>query len=281
MDGDYRLYIKGADSEIMRRLDSEHSQPYLAATQNMLDQFSTIGLRTLVFATRTLTKLEYENAVNSYKDACSSSDKKILLKELADTLEQKLVLLGCTAIEDHLQEEVAESIKRFQDANIKVWMITGDKLETAINIAMTAGIAKSDARIFRFTGGSEHEFTKYVEILKREIQDTPRHISKTIVLDTYRNSRIILLTIDFIFKKEILNTSEFNSALKIFKQLLLDVDSVVCARTIPMFKAELVKLVRKTGKCVLAIGDGANDVNMLTVFLYLIIGCECWCWITR
>lgn len=151
-------------------------------------------MRTLAFASRTLTKAEYEEALQAYNDAQSSPDKKILMKALADSLEQRLILLGCTAIEDHLQEEVPESIKRFQEASIKVWMITGDKLETAVNIAMTAGIARRDAKIVRFTGGKEEDFQKNVEILKREIQEAPSDTPKTIVLDTYRNSKLGKLT---------------------------------------------------------------------------------------
>lgn len=73
---------------------------------------------------------------------------------------------------------------------------------------------------------------------------------------------------------------ELFKAVKIFREILMEVDTVICARTIPKHKAKLVKLVRSNNKVVLAIGDGANDVNMLTVAdIYL--GSQCWSWSLR
>ena len=176
----------------MKRLDQKHLQPYLESTQEILDRFSIVGLRTLVFAMRHFTKEEFELTLLAYKEAMLHSHKTLMIQDLADNLEQNLILLGCTAIEDQLQDQVPESIKKFQEANIKVWMLTGDKLETAVNIAMTAGIAQIDSKIVRFTGGCIEDFPKYVETLKRELDAADSSLKKTIVIDTHRNCTLIM-----------------------------------------------------------------------------------------
>lgn len=74
------------------------------------------------------------------------------------------------------------------------------------------------------------------------------------------------------------NDKDLKQASLMLQQMLLDMDAVVCTRAIPKFKAKLVKMVKQSGKVVLAIGDGANDVHMLTVGLILTLGSKRWSW---
>lgn len=182
------MYIKGADSEIMKRLCKPEDQPYLEVTQMALDEFSKVGLRTLVFGVRILTKEQYLSIEEEYMNAVRSMDRKTKVKSLAERVEKNLILLGCTAIEDHLQEKVPESIQRFLEANIKVWMITGDKFETAENIAGCAGLIDPNTFIFRMKHSNEQEFPKLVKDLKRQIQQQKEGIRKAIIMDTTRTS---------------------------------------------------------------------------------------------
>ena len=186
--GVFKLYIKGADSEIMKRICKPEDQPYLEATQMALDEFAKVGLRTLVFGVRILTKEQYLSIEEEYMNALRSIDKKGKVKSLAERVEKNLVLLGCTAIEDHLQDKVPESIKRFLEANIKVWMITGDKFETAENIAGCAGLIDTNTFIYRMKHSNEQEFPKKVKELKRLVQQQKEGVRKAIIMDTTKTS---------------------------------------------------------------------------------------------
>ena len=99
-NGVYKLYIKGADSEIIQRLCLSQPQPFLEKTQKALDDFSVSGLRTLVYAMKVLSKAEFESYWNKFNQAQISSDKQKQLAELSNFMDRNLFLMGCTAIED-------------------------------------------------------------------------------------------------------------------------------------------------------------------------------------
>lgn len=193
-DGVYKLYIKGADSEIIQRLCLSQPQPFLEKTQKALDDFSVSGLRTLVYAMKVLSKAEFETYWKQFNQAQISNNKQKQLAELSNYMDRNLFLIGCTAIEDNLQDKVPESIQRFYEANIRVWMITGDKLETAENIARCAGIITPGTEAFRFklNTDSSQEFVDKIKKLKREVQSAPDDARKAIVIDTARLGRIFL-----------------------------------------------------------------------------------------
>lgn len=160
-------------------------------TQEALDDFSKVGLRTLALAVRVLTKEQFLSIQEEYNAAVRSTTRKHKLKSLAERVEKDLILLGCTAIEDHLQEKVPESIQKFLDANIKVWMITGDKFETAENIAGCAGLTNQHTFIYRLRHDKEEEFPKKVKEMKRQLQQQKPGTRKAIIMDTTRNSKSV------------------------------------------------------------------------------------------
>ena len=133
---------KGADSVIEERLSrqSKNSNCY-QATQGFVDNFAQEGLRTLFLAEKYLDEAEYEKwseesrkaklVVNNREEAVAAVDEKI---------ETDLELIGSTAIEDRLQDEVAETIQFMKHVGIKVWVLTGDKIETAMNIGVSCGL---------------------------------------------------------------------------------------------------------------------------------------------
>ncbi|KAJ9428853.1 hypothetical protein QL093DRAFT_2147200 [Fusarium oxysporum] len=113
-----------------------------------LDDFATEGLRTLLFAQKFITEQEYQAWKKTWDEATTSlSDRQQRIEDAGDMIEQSFDLVGATAIEDKLQKGVPETIERLRKANIKVWMLTGDKRETAINIAHSARICRP--RIFQ------------------------------------------------------------------------------------------------------------------------------------
>ena len=114
---------------------------YLAKTQGFLKDFASSGLRTLLLAQRELKPEFYEEWSERYYDAsCLISGREEALDKLALEIEHSFSLIGSTAIEDKLQDEVDETIKILRDAGIKIWVLTGDKIETAINIGFSCKV---------------------------------------------------------------------------------------------------------------------------------------------
>ena len=148
----YKLIVKGADSSILSKLDEDLEHPFNKPTVQMLEKFSLLGYRTLVFATRYISKQEFKSMQKEYVEISNSlKGRKEKMSAFAEKMESNLVLLGMTAVEDSLQKNVPETIKRLLGADIKVWMITGDKLETAQNIGLMAGIVNHDMDIHRLS----------------------------------------------------------------------------------------------------------------------------------
>jgi phospholipid-transporting ATPase len=145
-----KLYTKGADTVIYERLapNQTFSEPTLAhlevnfmATSRIqadLQDYATEGLRTLCLAYREVSEEEYRNWAVMYDNAASQlSGRADALDKAAEVIEQNLHLLGATAIEDKLQEGVPDAIHTLQQAGIKIWVLTGDRQETAINIGLS------------------------------------------------------------------------------------------------------------------------------------------------
>ena len=141
---DVRLYMKGADSVVLERLGDEHpANERRAWLGQTVGEWADLALRTLVWAKRELAPAEYEAWAARYKEASENTEQVALQKmgrpsdigKLQEEAECGLVLVGATAIEDKLQENVPECLADFRKAGIKVWMLTGDKAGTAKNIA--------------------------------------------------------------------------------------------------------------------------------------------------
>lgn len=129
---------KGADSIIKERLDIQNSE-FLAETQKHVDNFAEEGLRTLFLAQREISQKEYLAWNAKFEQAMTSiSNREEEVAKVNELIERDLILIGSTAIEDKLQEGVPETIKYIRDAGIKVWVLTGDKIETAINIGFSS-----------------------------------------------------------------------------------------------------------------------------------------------
>lgn len=136
------LYCKGAENAVFSKCRAESYDPnnLVQKTNDIIDEFAENGWRTLAFSFRLLNETEYTVFNRSYLEAYNDIvNRDNLLKKLYDSIETNLELIGATAVEDRLQDDVEETIKSLRKAGIKVWILTGDKKETAINISQSCG----------------------------------------------------------------------------------------------------------------------------------------------
>ena len=133
--GEIIVMCKGADSIILPLLNANQSNELIDCTNKFMDDCAKTGLRTLLFAEKILTEAEYEKWLVEYQNAANSMvERDDRIAEAAAKLEFDFNLVGSTALEDRLQDEVPETIEHIRRAGIKLWVLTGDKIETAINI---------------------------------------------------------------------------------------------------------------------------------------------------
>uniref|UniRef100_G1MU03 Phospholipid-transporting ATPase n=1 Tax=Meleagris gallopavo TaxID=9103 RepID=G1MU03_MELGA len=251
--GTIRLYTKGADTVILERLRGRG--PNQDFTERALDHFAEETLRTLCLASKELSEAEYDEWSRRHRMAnILLQGRACELDRLYEEMEQDLELLGVTAIEDKLQEGVPETIQLLKLGNIKVWVLTGDKQETAMNVGYACKLLTDDMEILE-----EKEVSPGVRF-------QPCVLSPK---DT------ILQTGEVLQKKGRLwqqlachgttDPQEQGSLVeKAFVDLATSCQAVICCRVTPKQKALIVQLVKKHKKATtLAIGDGANDVNMI------------------
>ncbi|KAI9494577.1 hypothetical protein BDB00DRAFT_817387 [Zychaea mexicana] len=248
---DIVLYCKGADNVILERLDAKtQSKDILQQTQSDVDAFSNDGLRTLMLACKTLTPEEYEQW-NSEIEAASTAVENRLEKidAVQDAIEQNLTLLGATGIEDKLQEGVPQCIEDLRRAGIKVWVLTGDKLETAINIGYASNLLDGNMNLWTLRGNNN---------VVEDMDDTMAQISAAIAKDDMTENALI---IEGSALTKLYETEELKGRLL---ELSLLCKSVLCCRVSPLQKALVVEMVKQGKDAVtLAVGDGANDVSMI------------------
>ncbi|OHT07510.1 phospholipid-translocating P-type ATPase, flippase family protein [Tritrichomonas foetus] len=236
------LYCKGADDLIFQRL-SEKS-PNKEETRENLKEFAANGLRTLCCAYRVIDEDFFNRWIERYNDAnCAITGRDEAVNAVANEVECDLTLIGATAIEDKLQIGVPDTIESLLRAGINIWVITGDKRETAINIGFACSLLSSDMKLIELDTEDIDELMTIVESAINEKSSQP------MALVASGSSLHHLLDDEHADK---------------FYQLSKRCQSVICCRVSPLQKATIVKIMReKTGSLALAVGDGANDVGMI------------------
>lgn len=217
-------------------------------TMNHIDEFATEGLRTLVYAHRFLSDEEYRNWEKIYIDATTSLENRTEKIEAAGELvETELELTGATAIEDKLQAGVPEAIDKLRRAGIKLWMLTGDKRETAISIGHSCRLIHDYSTVLVLQSDDREMVSKMASlVLELELGNVAHCV---VVIDG--------ATLAYIEKDMTL--------MSLFIDLGVKADSVICCRASPSQKALLVSAIRSrvSDAVTLAIGDGANDIAMI------------------
>ena len=160
---------KGADSIIIPRLKAGQDQ-MIKQTLKFVEDYANEGLRTLLIAHKEIDDEFYKDWNQKYQAAQTSiidRDKKI--NEVAELIEQDFELIGSTAIEDQLQDEVGEVISFIKEAGIKLWVLTGDKIETAINIGFSCEALDKETEIFVLSEISSNSLYKQLrEFVKQQ-----------------------------------------------------------------------------------------------------------------
>ncbi|KAF5941070.1 hypothetical protein HYC85_022237 [Camellia sinensis] len=279
-NNDVKVLVKGADTSILSILerDPTGNDHIRHVTQSHLNEYSSEGLRTLVVAARDLTDAELEEWQCMYEDASTSlTDRSMKLRQTAGLIECNLNLLGATGIEDKLQEGVPEAIESLRQAGIKVWILTGDKQETAISIGLSCKLLTSDMQQIIINGTSEEECRNLLSAAKAKFGvKSPNCRNWNLKWKKSAESHYLEIPDD----TKLSNVPQWHAgkeegtmsaplALIIDgNSLLFDIATscrvVICCRVAPLQKAGVVDLIKsRTDDMTLAIGDGANDVSMI------------------
>ena len=263
-DGRIVLFCKGADSVIYSRLQKGEQPELRRATADHLEMFAREGLRTLCVAQKEIDEREY-HAWNKEHDLAAGAivDREDKLEIVSDAIERDLTLIGGTAIEDRLQDGVPDTIALLADAGIKLWVLTGDKVETAINIGFSCNLLSNEMDLIVFKPhndaieAAEAELDKHLATFNITGSDEELRAARN---DHRPPGPTHAIVIDGDALKLVLEEQTRQKFLLLCKQC----KSVLCCRVSPSQKAAVVEMV-KNGLDVmtLSIGDGANDVAMI------------------
>ncbi|KAF6146186.1 hypothetical protein GIB67_005834, partial [Kingdonia uniflora] len=251
-DGRLVLYCKGADTVIFEKLANENNH-IKDVTREHLEKFGSSGLRTLCLAYRNLSIELYESWNEKFIQAKSSlREREKKLDEVSDLIENNLILIGCTAIEDKLQEGVPSCIETLSKAGIKIWVLTGDKMETAINIAYACNLINNNMKLFVISSetdairevenrGDQVETSRYIkDTVKQELKkflEEAQHHMRTISgpkLALIIDGKCLMYALEPALRGKLLNLS-------------LNCSSVVCCRVSPLQKAQNPRMTGRYG----------------------------------
>uniref|UniRef100_A0A8B9RNQ2 Phospholipid-transporting ATPase n=1 Tax=Astyanax mexicanus TaxID=7994 RepID=A0A8B9RNQ2_ASTMX len=246
--GRLTLYCKGADTIIYERLHPSCSK-LMEVTTEHLNEYAGEGLRTLALAYKDLDEAEFQAWRERHHEASTAlEEREEKLDAIYEEIETDLLLLGATAVEDKLQDGVPQTIEQLSKADIKIWVLTGDKQETAENIGYSCNMLREEmTEVFVVAAdtaeGVREELPFFFECPNRKGE----------------------------FERDFEGTKNSHNSYGLQKDLQLELlrtacmcQTVICCRVTPLQKAQVVELVKKYKKAVtLAIGDGANDVSMI------------------
>ena len=240
--GEIWFYQKGADTVMAS----------IVAANDWLDEetanMAREGLRTLVVGRRKLSPQQYAEFSSSYKEASMSlqSREAQMASVMRSHLEHNLELLGVTGVEDKLQKDVKPSLELLRNAGIKIWMLTGDKVETARCVAVSSKLVSRSQHIHTITS------------LESQVRNSPTFVSDTLsLLAATPSSTALLIDGDSLSYLLLHHRQPFIS-------LAVLLPAVIACRCSPTQKADIALLIREhTKKRIACIGDGGNDVSMI------------------
>ena len=243
------FYLKGAENVMMNFVKKE----YIGYIKENTENLATLGLRTLVLTQKLLPQKFFDEWFEEYSQALISMDnRKEKIKKVISKLENDMDFLCVTGVEDLLQDDVSTTIDNLRNAGMKLWMLTGDKVETATCISISAGLKSKNDRIYTIT----YDDIKDPEDKKNEINQLKKK------LEEY-NSKIKLDPHLFIIDGDSLDLA-LKECQKEFYFSAMKAPSVVCCRCSPTQKRIICKNIKKYTKCrTAAVGDGGNDVAMI------------------
>lgn len=271
--GKYLLFIKGADNMILDRAEAKTDAKDL---NDHLTAFSCEGLRTLLAGYRQIPAAEFKSWKKMYDKATThvGSDRGKMLEDAAEAIEKNICVSGVTAIEDKLQEDVADTISNMADAGIKLWVLTGDKVETAINIGYSCKVLVPGMKVLKIVSRKPEHLNLRLENIIRQIReaagqslsgggeskDDDAAADDQITTVQMRNLALVITgpALEQIMSHDIRRA--------MLLELGVSCKVVIACRVSPLQKSQLVDMVREgivPEPITLSIGDGANDVSMI------------------
>lgn len=231
------FYLKGADTVMKDKVPEKQRGFLLDECENLARE----GLRTLVLTQRSVSNSEFNNWKQVYEEATVSLvNREEKVRAAVEMLEKDMDLLGVTGVEDKLQDDVCQTLETLRNAGIQVWMLTGDKIETAMCISISAGIKSASQSFY----------------IIKEISDPFALRQK---LNEFSNKNNSVLVIDGTTLTHALQSCE-----ETFFTTSTKAPAVVCCRCSPTQKAQITEGIKKYTKMkTCGIGDGGNDVGMI------------------
>ncbi|XP_048231542.1 phospholipid-transporting ATPase 1 isoform X2 [Ricinus communis] len=262
-DKTVKVFVKGADTSMFSVMDRSLNMNVIRATEANLHTYSSMGLRTLVIGTRELSDSEFEQWHCSFEAASTALiGRAAMLRKVASSVENRLSILGASAIEDKLQQGVPEAIESLRTAGIRVWVLTGDKQETAISIGYSSKLLTNKMTQIIINSNSKESCRKSLEdalVVSKKLT-TVSGAAQNVGGSSAAAIGQVALIIDGTSLVYVLD-SELEEQLF---ELASKCSVVLCCRVAPLQKAGIVALVKnRTADMTLAIGDGANDVSMI------------------
>ncbi|XP_038646502.1 phospholipid-transporting ATPase IC isoform X1 [Scyliorhinus canicula] len=286
-EGKIKLYCKGADTVIYERLDP--NSPNSESTEQALTDFADETLRTLCLSYKDISEADFEEWNGKYKAASvATNNRDEARSSVYEEIETNLLLLGATAIEDKLQDGVSDTIETLKRGDIKIWVLTGDKKETAENIGYSCNLLTNEMTVYdgerindmlntmqsnrtKSTAGEVNLSTNSIFLpdekpamvitgswLNEILREKKRRKKKWFRRPKTEHEKKMQI------EKNLEDEATKERRQKDFVDLACQCTAVVCCRVTPKQKAMVVSLVKKYKKAItLAIGDGANDVNMI------------------
>jgi len=260
---EYYCMCKGADN-IMLPLCALDPKKKKGIEKSLLD-LACMGLRTLCIAQKKLDKGAALDWLKKWKEASSSlTNRADKLVAVAAELEVEMQLLGVTAIEDRLQDEVPEVIADLSKAGIIVWMLTGDKEETAINIGHSCNLLLADTKIFFITKIDDAK--SYADQLRTVHDDIVNNFEPGRGYRDQQTGQVVDIALVMDGPSFKYFDDESAEQRGMFLKIGQSVRSVIACRLTPKQKEQVVHVVKveTVPKAItLSIGDGANDVSMI------------------
>eukprot|EP00743_Colponemidia_sp_Colp-15_P004221 GILK01004553.1.p1 GENE.GILK01004553.1~~GILK01004553.1.p1 ORF type:complete len:1297 (-),score=268.93 GILK01004553.1:216-4106(-) len=266
-NGDIILFSKGADSVMLPlcSLDTVDKEKDMALLQQHIDDFAREGLRTLISAQKTISPENYLVWAKKFHEASVSlEDREEKIDIVSAEIERDMDLVGSSAIEDKLQDGVPDTIELLLKAGIRVWVLTGDKQETAIEIAKTCKLIGPETETLILSSRTAEEFeSKLTQALTRfnisPFSTNKKEKAKQI--DALRartiNMTVVVDGMGLVFALQ-------DAFAERFLAVSLIASSCICCRVSPKQKSLVVRLVKINLPVItLSIGDGANDVSMI------------------
>uniref|UniRef100_A0A7S0EQ35 Phospholipid-transporting ATPase n=1 Tax=Hanusia phi TaxID=3032 RepID=A0A7S0EQ35_9CRYP len=245
------LYCKGADNVMLERIAPNQRQR--SVMESALTHYANEGLRTLVLGKREITESTWEEW-NKVHHAASTAlvDRDGALERAAEDIEKEMIIVGATAIEDKLQVGVPDAIATLAQGGIKIWVLTGDKQETAENIGFACRLLREDMEINYINGSSDDEVKRQLDHI---LQKNENYIGK--------ETEHLALIVDGKSLLVLMEEAELSKTLLTVAKMC---KAVIACRVSPNQKREIVTMVRhgvQPEPMTLSIGDGANDVPMI------------------